>query len=175
MAHVSFANVEHYVRNGVYPERVKTKGEKANFRRACRKFSVASGQFLYDKTRLVVANREEQLQIIKDVHEGLGEDSRAKAMASHRGRDTTYQKVSDRFYWHNMVKMVDEYVKACGECQRHGKSLKKFAPELQSVPVPSQAMSQVGVDICQLPPVDGFRYLVVLIDYFTKWSEAKPI
>jgi len=26
-----------------------------------------------------------------------------------------------------------------------------------------------------LPEVDGFKYVVVGIDYFTKWSEARPI
>ena len=36
-------------------------------------------------------------------------------------------------------------------------------------------MHQIGVDICRLPEVDGFNYLVVCIDYFTKWSEAKPL
>ena len=36
-------------------------------------------------------------------------------------------------------------------------------------------MKQIGVDLCSLPEVDGFRHLVVCIDYFSKWSEAKPI
>ena len=36
-------------------------------------------------------------------------------------------------------------------------------------------MHQIGVDICNLPEVDGFKHLVVCIDYFSKWSEAKPI
>ena len=35
-------------------------------------------------------------------------------------------------------------------------------------------MKQVGVDICNLPEVDGYRHVIVLIDYFSKWSEAKP-
>jgi len=26
-----------------------------------------------------------------------------------------------------------------------------------------------------LPEVDGFKYVVVGIDYFSKWSEARPI
>ena len=35
-------------------------------------------------------------------------------------------------------------------------------------------MKQVGVDICNLPEVDGYLLVIVLIDYFPKWSEAKP-
>lgn len=34
-------------------------------------------------------------------------------------------------------------------------------------------MHQIGIDICTLPEVNGFKYLIVAIDYFSKWSEAK--
>ena len=37
--------------------------------------------------RLVILSRDEQLRIVKGVHVGLGDDPRAKAMASHRGRE----------------------------------------------------------------------------------------
>ena len=36
-------------------------------------------------------------------------------------------------------------------------------------------MQQICIDICNLPEVDGFKHLVVCIDYYSKWSEAKPI
>ena len=53
--------------------------------------------------------------------------------------------------------------------------MKKVSTELQSIPVKNEAMQQIGVDVCNLPEVDGFNHLVVCIDYFTKWSEAKPV
>ena len=36
-------------------------------------------------------------------------------------------------------------------------------------------IQQIGIYICSLPEVDGFKHLVFCIDYFCKWSEAKPI
>ena len=36
-------------------------------------------------------------------------------------------------------------------------------------------MKQTGVDLCGLPEADGYRYLIICIDYFSKWSETKPI
>ena len=35
-------------------------------------------------------------------------------------------------------------------------------------------MNQIGEDICNVPEVDGYCCLVVCIDYFSIWSEAKP-
>ena len=159
-----------------YPEDAKgDKGKKRNFRRACKNFSIANGQLMYKKSRLVIKSKDEQRQIIDDIHKGLGENPKAKAMASHRGRDTTYQKVSERFFWHSIFADVSEYVRKCEECQRHGKLQNTISPEMQSIPVPNQVMAQIGVDICNLPDVDGFKHLVVCIDYFSKWSEAKPL
>ena len=42
------------------------------------------------------------------------------------------------------------------------------------IPVPSNVMKQAGVDICNLPEVDGYCHVIVLIYYFSKWSQAKP-
>ena len=36
-------------------------------------------------------------------------------------------------------------------------------------------MKQVRVDLCGQLEVDGYRYLIVCTDYFSKWLEAKPI
>ena len=52
---------------------------------------------------------------------------------------------------------------------------KSFEEELKNSAVPSEVMKQIGVDICRLPSVDEFEYLIICIDYFSKWPEAKPI
>ena len=70
---------------------------------------------------------------------------------------------------------VTEFVRRCEMCQKHGKIEKLISPELQSVPVPSEVMKQIGIDICNLPEVDGYKHLVVCIGYFSKWLETKPL
>ena len=96
-------------------------------------------------------------------------------MASHRGRDTTYQKIVERFYWQTIVADIIDCIKKCDQCQKQGKICKLISSELQSIPVPNSVMQQGGVDICNLPEVDRFKHLIVCIDHFTKWSEAKPL
>ena len=112
---------------------------------------------------LVIKSSKEIQLIIKDIHEGIGDDSKAKAMASHRGHDTTYQKIAERFFWHNIFDDVSSFVKHCQLCQKQGKMEKLISPELQSVPVPPEVMKQIRIDICNLPEVDGFQHLVVCI------------
>lgn len=46
--------------------------------------------------------------------------------------------------------------------------------ELKSIPVQWNVMKQIGVGLCSLPKVDEVEHVVVFIDYFSKWLEAKP-
>ena len=38
--------------------------------------------------------KKRQMEIIKDVHRGIGDSEQSKAMASHRGKNTTYDKIA---------------------------------------------------------------------------------
>ena len=125
--------------------------------------------------RRVVFEVERRTAIIHDVHEGIGDNSMAKALVAHRDRESTYQKISDRFFWHGMIEDIKEYIKICKSWQQQGKIFKKISPELKCIPVPNEVMKQIGIDLCTLPEVDGFKHLIVCIDYFSKWSEAKAV
>ena len=124
---------------------------------------------MYKEKRRVVFEVERKTAIIHDVHEGIGDNS------THRGRESTYQKLSERFFWHGMIEDIKEYIKICKSCQQQGMIFKKITPELKSIPVPNEVMKQIGIDLYTLPEVDGFKHLIVCIDYFSKWSEAKAV
>ena len=172
--HVNFFEIMDFLRSRKYPENIlKDKGKRANFRKACKHFTLVNGQMFYKHSRLVILSNEEQRSIIKDIHAGLGEDPHSKALAAHRGRDTTYEKIIARFFWRNIKADVDSFIKECDQCQKQG-TLKVVSTELHSIPVKSEVMHQIGVDLCNLPEVDGYKHLIVCIDYFSKWSEAKP-
>ena len=59
--------------------------------------------------------------LISDVHKGLGNDPKDKAVASHCGKDSSIQKVSNRFFWYNTKGDVEEFTKKCGQYQKQGK------------------------------------------------------
>ena len=70
--------------------------------------------------------------------------------------------------------VVAEYIKNCNKCQRYLEMLNNVKQELKTILVPSNVMMQLGVDLCSLPKAGEFEHFVVCIDYFSKWSEAKP-
>ena len=68
-----------------------------------------------------------------------------------------------------------DYNKGCDHSLKYLSMSKKVKEELKNIAVSSEVTKQIGVDICCLPSVDKFEYLIVCIDYFSKWSEAKSI
>ena len=89
-------DIQHFLRTKEYPSKIEPKdfGSKSNFRRATKRFALKSGQMFYKNKRLVVFEEDRQVEIIHDVHCGVGESEHAKAMAGHLGKNSTYEKVS---------------------------------------------------------------------------------
>ena len=71
----------------------------------------------------------------------------AKALAAHCGRESMYQTLSERFFWHDMIEEIKEYIKICKSCQRQREIFKKIGPELKSIPVPNEVTKQIGIDL----------------------------
>ena len=53
--------------------------------------------------------------------------------------------------------------------------IKKVSSALHSISIKTEVMQQIEINICNLPKVNDLKHLVIYIDYFSKWSEAKPI
>ena len=89
--HFDFDEIEEYLRNKTYPSTMAAGdyGSKSNFRRATKRYEVKDGHLFYKK-RLVIKDKEHQMEIIRDVHRGIGDSEHSKVMASHRGKNITY-------------------------------------------------------------------------------------
>ena len=80
------------------------------------------------------------MEIIRDVHRGIGDSEHSKAIASQRGKNSTYDKIAQRFFRHNIAADINEYVKSCEQWQKQS-DLKSPKVELKSIPVPSSVMT----------------------------------
>jgi hypothetical protein len=75
-----------------------------------------------------------------------------------------------------MNKDSTELVKHCDKCQRFARVMKNPPEKLSSISS-TWPFAKWGVDIVgPMPPGKGsWKFLVVAMDYFTKWAEAKAL
>ena len=75
-----------------------------------------------------------------------------------------------------MQKNAQTYVKACDKCQRFGNIIRQLFEELTPITAP-WPFAQWGLDMMGpfLVAIRQLKFLVVGIDYFTKWVEAETL
>ena len=80
------------------------------------------------------------------------------------------------YKWPGMQKEALEYVKKCDKCQRFAPNIHQLGRVLNPLSSP-WPFTEWGLDIVSpFPKATGNkRYLLVGIDYFTKWVEADPL
>ena len=113
-----------------------------------------------------VPKKSDRPAIIAACHQGCG----------HFGIKRVESLLSLKYSWAGMRQDIAFHINNCVECQ---KVKGKFTsdPTLHSIPVEPKAWHTVGIDIAGPFPLaeSGNRYLIVAIDYLTKWIEAKPM
>src|SRR5689334_6257706 len=101
-------------------------------------------------------------KIIRSIHE-----------AGHLGIHSTVNKIKERYWWPNINKQVAEFISTCDPCQREKKpqKAKDIYPMIATRPFQIVGLDHVG-PIHQSK--EGYQYIIVAQDYFTKWPIAKP-
>ena len=125
--HVDLNSIEDYIRNKTYPEKLKDKGRNANFRKACKKFTIADGHLTYKGKKRVIFEESRKQSIIHDVHEGISDRPEAVALSGHCGRESTYQKYQKDFtgmVWSMTLRITLKHVRNANTKERF---LKKSA------------------------------------------------
>ena len=116
------------------------------------------------------------LIVPRTLRKGLIEEMHGGITSGHLGEKKTLNRLRKRFYWVGMRRDVIEWTRACDTCRaRLGPQHQGRAP-LQLY-LSGAPMERVGVDITGPFPVtsSGNRFILVAMDYFTKWPEAYPL
>ena len=96
-------------------------------------------------------------------------------LSGHLGRNRTLNSVKNRFWWPGVCTDVMDYVRSCPRCQaRKGNANKTWAPLRPSQPM-DYPWQRIALDIAQLPSCHGYEFVLVVVDYFSKWVEAFPL
>ncbi|GJV94321.1 reverse transcriptase domain-containing protein [Tanacetum coccineum] len=158
-----------YIEKGTLP--VDVKKSRAVRRKSCR-FAVIDGT-LYKKSFLGPWLRYvgplQANYVLREIHEG--------SCSMHAGtRSVVAKALRTGYYWPAMHKDARTLIRACQDCQVHKPVLRN--PQQKLTPITSPwPFYKWGSDIAG-PFPEGPRkvkFLIVAIDYFTKWIEAKPV
>ena len=124
----------------------------------------ASGRL---RLRLVIPTHlhEEVLRLCHDI-----------PSSGHIGFTKTYARIQADFYWPGMKKDIQTYVLSCHNCQINKKMNQKAAGLLEPIPTGEPA-EKWGYDfIGPFPPSTfGCEYIIVCIDYATRFCVARAI
>ena len=96
--------------------------------------------------------------------------------AGHLGYNKTVGKVKQNFYWYKLKESVHNWVRRCAKCGARKSPSKKYRAALGTYNV-GAPMDRVATDILGPFPVSdrGNRYVLLVCDQFTKWTEAYAI
>ena len=95
----------------------------------------------------------------------------ASLIGGHLGWNRTLAHLSHRFYWSDMADDVGDWLRQCTMCMKR-KSLAGSQHPLGNIPTGHRwAIAMSILDVCE-PTPDGYRYILVIADYFSKWTEA---
>ncbi|KMQ85927.1 pol polyprotein [Lasius niger] len=94
---------------------------------------------------------------------------------SHPSGRATHRQVAQKFVWLSMAKDIKEWARTCLACQQ-SKIHRHNHTSLTKIPVPDSRFEHIHIDIVgPLPPSKEYKYLLTMINRFTRWPEAVPL
>ena len=126
------------------------------------------GHLLYHKeTKRMVIPQHRMKEVLKLAHD--------HPMSGHLGIKNTIHKVAHYYFWPGMKTDIISYIARCDACQkRKMNKIHTIMKPAKIVPIP---FYHVGIDVVGPLPVTltGNRYVILAVDFFSKWVEAKAV
>jgi hypothetical protein len=158
------------LKHGKYPEG-SNKSDRATLRRLATQYIICHKALLkrnFDGTHLHCIAGPDIEQIMQKIHSG-------ECGPHMNGHMLAKKIIRQGYYWTTMTQDCTAYVRRCPKCQQFS-NLQHLPPrELYNMTSP-WPFSTWGIDIIgKVTPKasNGHEFILVAIDYFTKWVEAE--
>ena len=99
----------------------------------------------------------------------------ASALAGHMGARKTTERISKEYFWPGMTVELDCLARSCDVCQKTTDRGRVPPAPLRPLPIISIPFERVAVDIVgpiNLRSSNGYKYILTLVDFSTRWPEA---
>ena len=119
------------------------------------------GRVQYRGKQYVLESDQLRLRLIQEHHD--------TALAGHPGRAKTFDLLDRQYYWKDMRKQVDQYVRNCDSCQRSGTSRHATFGILWPFSVPEKPREDISMDfVVSLPECEGLDVVWVIVNRLSK-------
>jgi hypothetical protein len=114
-------------------------------------------------------SKAEGQELVKEIHLGI-------CGAHIRSRPLLGKVFRQGFYWPKAASNATDLVQKCENCQKCARDQKQPSSLTQLIQ-PTWPLQRWGLYLLgPLPPAQGnLRYVVVAVEYVSKWIEAKPL
>lgn len=117
---------------------------------------------------------EDRLYIPENVRLMVLSTAHDSPLSGHFGIRKTLELIQRDYWWPELTKMVEEYVKSCETCQRTKPTRRKYGL-LQPLPVATDRWTSVTIDfMTDLPTCEKYDAIMVVVDRFTKLAHFSP-
>ncbi|PKA59790.1 hypothetical protein AXF42_Ash011914 [Apostasia shenzhenica] len=158
-----------YLKDGTQPD---NRQEARKLRLDCAKFVLINGYLYrrsYAKPLTKCLRPEKAKEVMKAVHKG-------ECGTHARGRSLVMRILRQGFFWPNIHKDAQAFVEKCSQCQYYADMQRQPAGYLKPINS-SWPFAIWGLDFLGSMPtaMRNYKWILVAVDYFTKWIEAKPL
>ena len=126
------------------------------------------------RNRSAIGSRA-QLVVPMSLRDTVFNDSHHTTYGGHFGMTHTHSKIQLHYFWPGMSDFIRDRITACHKCIARKSPVNRHQP-MGHVPV-SGKFERVAMDMLDVSVISakGHKYILVVCDYFTKYTEAYPL
>ena len=122
--------------------------------------------------------QQTQVCVPKSLRTSLIQLAHDPPMGGHLGAKRTTERIWSEFYWPGMCADIRRYCQSCDLCQKFSPRGRVAKVPLGKMPLIGEPFERVAVDLVgPIKPASdkGYQYILVMVDYATRYPEAIPL